>query len=119
MSPPEGDKMPPGDERVALIRCPLCDIPLVDRDEYMNHLKSVHPTYAAWGRKNARNAFVAIVIVTGLVTASNFLLPNNTWVLIIGAGSFVAVVAITISYTLMIRKKFRRASKGQKVDGSP
>ena len=110
--------MRPGDERVALIRCPLCDIPLVDRDEYMNHLKSVHPTYAAWGRKNARNAFVAIVILTGVILTSNFLLPNNSSFLILWIVSFVALIAITISYTLMIKSRFRRASKDQTAEGT-
>ena len=84
----------------------------------MNHLKSVHPSYAAWGRKNARNAFVEIVIVTTIVLTLDFLLPGNSLILILGAGSFAAVVAITISYTLMIRSRFRRASKDQSAEGT-
>ena len=101
-----------------LIRCPICDTPLVDRDDYMTHLRSVHPSYTAWGRKNARNAFVEVVIVTSIVLISNFLLPSNTWVLILGAVSFVAVVLITISYTIMIRRRFRRGSKDQTAEGT-
>ena len=109
----------PQDTWPVAIPCPICDAALVDRDDYINHLRSAHPTYAAWGRKNARNAFVEIVIVTSIVVLSNFLLPNNSSFLILWIVSFVALIAITISYTLMIRKKFRRASKGQNVDGSP
>src|SRR2546425_11539808 len=93
-----------------LIRCPICDIPLIDRDDYMNHLRSVHPSYAAWGRKNAQSAFVAIVIVIGIVLTSDFLLPGNSWVLFLGAASFVAVFVITLSFTLMIWERFRSAS---------
>ncbi len=84
----------------------------------MKHLKSVHPTYAAWGRENARNAFVAIVILTGVILTSNFLLPNNSSFLILWIVSFVALIAITISYTLMIRSRFRRASKDQTAEGT-
>jgi hypothetical protein len=83
----------------------------------MNHLKSTHPSFVAWGRKNARNSVIAIAIVTGLVLMSGFLLPGNKWVLFLGVGSFVAVVATTISYTLTIRRRFRHASKDQN-DGS-
>jgi hypothetical protein len=108
----------PEDTWPVAIRCPICDIPLVDRDEYMNHLKSVHPTYAAWGRKNSRNAFVGIVIVTGIILTSNFLFPNNSSFLILWVVNFVALVAITISYTLMIRSRFRRASKDQTAEGT-
>jgi hypothetical protein len=110
--------MSPGTGGVARFRCPICDSPLVDRIDYINHLRSIHPSYTAWGRKNARNAFAAIVIVTGMVLTSNFLLPGNSWVLLLGVGSFVAVVAITISYTLLIRKRFRGASKGQNTEGT-
>ncbi len=101
-----------------LIRCPVCNIPLIDRDDYMTHLRSVHPSYTSWGRKNAQNAFVAIIIVTSIVLTSDFLLPGNSWALFLGASSFVAVVAITISYTIMIRRRFRRASKDQKTEGA-
>ena len=108
----------PQDTWPVAIPCPICDAALVDRDDYMNHLRSAHPTYAAWGRKNARNAFVEIVIVTSIVLISNFLLPSNTWVLILGAVSFVAVVAITISYTAIMRGRFRRALKDQNAEGT-
>src|SRR2546422_3266655 len=108
----------PQDTWPVAIPCPVCDATLVDRDDYMNHLRSAHPTYAAWGRKNARNAFVEVVIVTSIVLISNFLLPSNTWVLILGAVSFVAVVLITISYTIMIRRRFRRGSKDQTAEGT-
>ncbi|OLE69570.1 hypothetical protein AUF78_10565 [archaeon 13_1_20CM_2_51_12] len=108
----------PQDTWPVAIPCPICDATLVDRDDYMNHLRSAHPTYAAWGRKNARNAFVEIVIVTSIVLISNFLLPSNTWVLILGAVSFVAVVAITISYTAIMRGRFRRALKDQNAEGT-
>jgi len=108
----------PQDTWPVAIPCPICDVALVDRDDYMNHLRSAHPTYAAWGRKNARNAFVEIVIVTSIVLISNFLLPSNTWVLILGAVSFVAVVAITISYMAIMRGRFRRALKDQNAEGT-
>src|SRR5439155_23945639 len=97
----------PQDTRPVAIPCPICDAALVDRDDYMNHLRSAHPTYAAWGRKNARNAFVEIVIVTRIVLISNFLVPSNTWVLFLGAVSFVAVVAITIFYMAIMKGKLR------------
>jgi len=108
----------PQDTWPVAIPCPICDAALVDRDDYINHLRSAHPTYAAWGRKNARNAFVEIVIVTSIVLLSNFLLPSNTWVLILGAVSFVAVVAITISYMAIMRGRFRRALKDQDAEGT-
>jgi uncharacterized membrane protein len=84
----------------------------------MNHLKSTHPSFVAWGRKNARNSVIAIAIVTGIVLTSGLLLPGNRWVLIFGVGSFVAVVAITISYTVRMRGRFRRASKDQNAEGT-
>jgi len=108
----------PQDTRPVAIPCPICDAALVDRDDYMNHLRSAHPTYAAWGRKNARNAFVEIVIVTSIVLISNFLLPSNTSVLILGAVSFVAVVAITISYMAIMKGKFRLSWKEQNPEGT-
>jgi hypothetical protein len=83
----------------------------------MNHLRSLHPSFVVWGRKNARNSVIAIAVVTGFVLTSGFLLPGNRWVLFLGGGSFVAVVAITISYTVMIRRRFRRASKDQNAEG--
>src|SRR6267378_4010343 len=101
-----------------LIQCPVCDIPLIDRDDYMNHLRSVHPSYTAWGRKNARNAFVEIVVVTTIAVISDIVLPNNIWVLILGAVAFVSVVVIATSYTLMIRRRFRRTSKDQNPEGT-
>jgi len=110
--------MPPGSARVAPIRCPICDIPLVDRNDYVNHLQFIHPNYVAWGRKNARNAFAIIVIVTGITLTSNFLLVGNSGVLTLGIGSFIAVVVTTTSYTLMIRRRFRRASKDQNAEGT-
>src|SRR5438445_3497542 len=113
----KSDRMSPGTGLSALIQCPICDIPLADRREYRNHLNSVHPSYNAWGRKNARNAFAAIVSVTSIVLTSNFLLPGNSWVLILGAASFVAVVMITISFTLITRRKFKRAWKDQNPEG--
>ena len=108
----------PQDTRPVAIPCPICDAALVDRDDYMNHLRSAHPTYAAWGRKNARNAFVEIVIETSIVLISNFLLPSNTRVLILGAVSFVAVVAITISYMAIMKGKFRLSWKEQNPEGT-
>jgi uncharacterized membrane protein len=84
----------------------------------MNHLKSTHPSFVAWGRKNARNSVMAIAVVTGFVLTSGFLLPGNIWVLLFGVGSFVAVVAITISYTVRMRGRFRRASKDQNAEGT-
>jgi len=107
----------PQDTWPVALRCPICDTPLVDRHDYMNHLKSIHPSFVVWGRKNARNSVIAIAVVTGFVLTSGLLLPGNRWVLFLGGGSFVAVVAITISYTVMIRRRFRRASKDQN-DGS-
>jgi len=83
----------------------------------MNHLKSTHPSFVAWGRKNARNSVIAIAIVTGLILTSGLLQPGNRWDLFLGVGSFVAVVAMTISYTITIRRRFRRGSKDQN-DGS-
>src|SRR2546428_13314783 len=103
----------PQDTWPVAIPCPICDATLVDRNDYMNHLRSAHPTYAGWGRKNARNAFVEIVIVTSIVLISNFLLTSNTWVLFLGAVSFVAVVVISISYMAILRGRFRRALKDQ------
>jgi hypothetical protein len=111
------DRMSPGTGPFPPLRCPICDTPLVDRHDYMNHLKSTHPSFVAWGRKNARNSVIAIAIVTGFVLTSGFLLPGNIWVLYYGISSFVAVVAITISYTVMGRRRFRRASKDQNAEG--
>src|SRR5438094_4089551 len=37
-----------------LIRCPICDTPLVDRDDYMTHLRSVHPSYTAWAKERSK-----------------------------------------------------------------
>ena len=79
----------------------------------MNHLRSVHPSYTAWGRKNARNAFAEIVVMTSIALISDIVLPNNIWVLILGVVGFAAVVVITISYTIVVRRRFRRASKDQ------
>jgi hypothetical protein len=107
----------PQDTPPVALRCPICDAPLVDRRDYMNHLRSLHPSFVVWGRKNARNSVIAIAVVTGFVLTSGFLLPGNRWVLFLGGGSFVAVVAITISYTVMIRRRFRRASKDQNAEG--
>ena len=101
-----------------LIRCPVCDIPLIDRDDYMTHLRSVHPSYTAWGRKNARNVFVEIVVITSIAVISDIVLPNNIWVLTLGAVGFVSVVVISTSYTLMIRRRFKRASKDQNPEGT-
>jgi hypothetical protein len=84
----------------------------------MNHLRSIHPSFVAWGRKNARNSVIAIAIVTGIILTSGLLLPGNRWVLFLGVGSFVAVVAITISYTLTGRRRFRHASKDQNAEGT-
>jgi len=67
-------------------------------------------------RKNARN--VAIVIVTSIMMTSSLLLPSNSWVLFLGAAGFVVFV-ITISYSIMIRRRFRRASKDQNAEGTP
>jgi hypothetical protein len=108
----------PQDTVPAALRCPICATPLVDRRDYMNHLKSTHPSFVVWGRKNARNSVIAIAIVTGSVLASGFLLPGNRWVLFLGVGSFVAVVAITISYTLTSKGRFRRAWKDQNSEGT-
>jgi hypothetical protein len=94
------------------IRCPICDV-LVDRLEYRNHLRSIHPSYEAWGQKNSRNAFVALVIVLGIVVTSNFLLPRNDLILSLGALSVVAWAAISISYKLMGKRKFRPVWKEQ------
>ncbi len=84
----------------------------------MIHLRSVHPSYTAWGRKNARNAFVEIVVITSIAVISDIVLPNNIWVLILGAIGFVSVVVIATSYTLKIRRRFRRASKDQNAEGT-
>jgi len=108
----------PQDTWPVAIRCPICNAPLVHRDDYMNHLRSVHPSYAAWGRKNARNAFVAIVSVTGIGLASDFLFPGNSWVPILGGVGFVVVIVITLSYTIIMRRRFRRASKDQNKEGA-
>jgi hypothetical protein len=61
---------------------------------------------------------MAIAVVTGFVLTSGFLLPGNIWVLLFGVGSFVTVVAITISYTVRMRGRFRRASKDQNAEGT-
>ncbi|SRR5260370_28367756 len=99
------------------IRCPICDV-LVDRLEYREHLKSIHPSYESWGQKNSRNAFVALVIVLGIVVTSNFLLPGNYLILSLGAGCVVAWAAISISYKFRGKKKFRLAWKEQNSEGT-
>jgi len=99
------------------IRCPICDV-LVDRLEYRNHLRSIHPSYEAWGQKNSRNAIVPLVIVLGIVVTSNFLLPRNDLVLSLGALSVVAWAAISISSELKGKKKFRLAWKEQNAEGT-
>jgi hypothetical protein len=98
------------------IRCPICNV-LVDRLEYRNHLRSTHQSYEAWGQKNSRNAFVALVIVLGIVVTSN-LLPGNDLILSLGAGSVGAWAAISVSYKLMGKKKFRLAWKEKNPEGS-
>src|SRR5260370_35633141 len=100
------------------IRCPICDV-LVDRLEYRNHLRSAHKSYEVWGQKNSRNAFVALVIVLGIVVTSNFLLPRNDLILSLGALSGVAWAAISISYKLRGKKKFRLAWKEQNAGSTP
>jgi hypothetical protein len=94
------------------IRCPICDV-LVDRVEYRNHLRSIHPSYEAWEQKNTRIAFVAFVIVLVIVGTTNFLLPANDLILSLGAVGVVAVAAITTSYKLIGKRKFRPAWKEQ------
>src|SRR6266487_2359408 len=111
--------MPPGDERVALIRCPLCDIPLVNRLDYINHLRSIHPAYLTWGRKNAQVAFIVIVIVIGvIIIADFFFLSGRGLILFPEVGSFVAAVAIIIFYRLVKRRRFRLAWKVQNPEGT-
>jgi hypothetical protein len=83
----------------------------------MNHLRSTHPSFVAWGRKNARNSVIAIAVVTGFVLTSTFLLRGNV-VLLLGVGILVAVFAIAISYEVMIRRRFKRAWKDQKAEGT-
>jgi len=82
----------------------------------MNHLRSAHPSYTAWGRKNARNAFIEIVVVSSIALISDTVFPNNIWVAILGAVGFAAVVVIIISYTMMVRRRYRRASKDQSAE---
>jgi O-antigen/teichoic acid export membrane protein len=100
------------------IRCPICDV-LVDRLEYRNHLRSIHPSYEAWGQKNSRNAFVALVIALVIVGTTNFLLPANDLILSLGAVGVVAVAAISTSYGLLMgKRKFRHAWKEQNAEGT-
>src|SRR2546425_7004529 len=61
----------PQDAWPGAIPCPICSAPLVDRNDYMNHLRSAHPSYMAWGRKNARNAFIEIVVVSSIALISD------------------------------------------------
>jgi O-antigen/teichoic acid export membrane protein len=95
------------------IRCPICDVP-IDRLEYRNHLRSIHPSY----EKNSRNALVALVIGLVIVVTSNFLLPVNDLILSLGAVGVVAVAAISTSYTLIGKRKFRHAWKEQNAEGT-
>jgi hypothetical protein len=113
-------RMSPGTGLSALIRCPICDIPLVDRIDYINHLRSAHPTYATWGRKNAQISFTAIVIVTVIIVTADFLFSGNGWILLPEAtvSSFFAAVAVIIAYTSVRKKRFRRDWKKQSTEGS-
>jgi len=99
------------------IRCPICDV-LIDRLEYRNHLRSIHPSYEAWEQKNSRNAFVALVIVLGIVVTSTFLLPRNDLILSLGALSVVAWATISISYKLRGKRKFKLSWKEQNQRGT-
>src|SRR5438552_19052485 len=47
----QSNKMPPGARPSVLTRCPICDIPLVNRLDYINHLRSLHPAYLTLVRK--------------------------------------------------------------------
>jgi hypothetical protein len=107
------DRMSPATGPLPPLRCPICDV-LVDRLEYRNHLRSIHPSY----EKNSRNALVALVIGLVIVVTSNFLLPVNDLNASLGAVGVVAVAAISTSYTLMGKRKFRHAWKEQNAEDS-
>jgi CDP-diglyceride synthetase len=68
-------------------------------------------------QKNARNTIVAVV-VTSIGLISEILLPNNIWVFILVIAGFVAVIAIAVSHTLIIRRRFRRASEDLNPEGT-
>jgi len=115
----QSNKMPPGARPSALIRCPICDIPLVNRLDYINHLRSIHPAYLTWGRKNAQAAFIVIVIVIGvIIIADFFFLSGKGLILFPEVGSFVAAVAIIIFYRLVKRRRFRHDWKSQHSEGT-
>ena len=84
----------------------------------MNHLKSTHPSFVAWGRKNARNVIVALVIMTGVRVTSIFLSPGNNLILFSVTGGFAVVIAIGIYYEVIVRRRFRLAWKEKNAEGT-
>jgi hypothetical protein len=111
--------MSPGTGPFGPIRCPICDT-LVDREDYLNHQRSVHPAYTALREKSTRNFIRASVVVLVVLVLDILLLRNSwvhSWVLPLVVASYAAVLTINLADSIKATRRFKRAWKDQNPEG--
>jgi fatty acid desaturase len=106
-------------------RCPICKTVLdyksleTQRDQwnaYQDHLRTVHPSYVAWSKKNARITTFALLIGIAIIITLIFLAnasKNSTPIIVLGIAIFLVIIAIAAVYNLVKIRSFRNEWKEQ------
>jgi len=97
---------------VPIFRCAICDKLLDSPQDYKDHLKTAHPSYAASTKKNARNSLVALILVIATVLGVFYVLaPGSLWTQILGIAIFATIIITIVGYQLITIRRHRRAWK--------